>query len=82
LEPPTFNILTYKPENHTNSKPIVLVVENNLKKYYDLPRVQGIVDYMYKEDWTNKLDSFYTYTDELDKSRNQNLYEIVPELKR
>jgi len=25
LEPPTFNILTYKPENHTNSKPIVLV---------------------------------------------------------
>ena len=56
--------------------------ENNLKKYYDLPRVQGIVDYMYKEDWTNKLDSFYTYTDELDKSRNQNLYEIVPELER
>ena len=23
LEPPTFNILTYKPENHTNSKPFV-----------------------------------------------------------
>ncbi len=25
LEPPTFNILTYKPENHTNPKPFVLV---------------------------------------------------------
>ena len=25
LEPPTFNILTYKPENHINSKPFVLV---------------------------------------------------------
>jgi len=25
LEPPTFNILTYKPDNHTNSKPFVLV---------------------------------------------------------
>ena len=25
LEPPTFNILTYKPENYTNSKPFVLV---------------------------------------------------------
>ena len=25
LEPPTFNVLTYKPENHRNSKPIVLV---------------------------------------------------------
>ena len=25
LEPPTFNVLTYKPENRTNSKPIVLV---------------------------------------------------------
>lgn len=25
LEPPTFNVLTYKPENATNSKPIVLV---------------------------------------------------------
>lgn len=25
LEPPTFNILNYKPENHTNSKPFVLV---------------------------------------------------------
>ena len=25
LEPPTFNILSYKPENHTNSKPFVLV---------------------------------------------------------
>ena len=25
LEPPTFNVLTYKPENHMNSKPFVLV---------------------------------------------------------
>ncbi len=79
-----FNILNHPDYLNIRCLPKNLKeqVENNLKKYYDLPRVQGIVDYMYKEDWTNKLDSFYTYTDELDKSRNQNLYEIVPELKR
>ena len=53
-----------------------------LKPYIDLPRVQGIIDYMWKEDWSDRLDAFYDYTDKLDKSRSQNLFDIVPELRK
>ena len=79
-----FNILNHPDYLNIRCLPVELKlkVENTLKKYYDLPRVKGIVDYMFKEDWTSKLDSFYHYTNELDVSRKQNLYDIVPELKR
>ena len=78
-----FNILNHPDYLNIRCLPfeLKLKVEKTLKQYYDLPRVKGIVDYMFKEDWTNKLDSFYHYTNELDVSRKQNLYDIVPELR-
>ena len=53
-------------------------VENNQKNIMTYPESHEEVDYMYKEDWTNKLDSFYTYTHELDKSRTQNHMKLFP----
>jgi molybdenum cofactor biosynthesis enzyme MoaA len=76
-----FNILNH-PE-YLN----IRVLPNKLKQqaheqltpYVDLPKVQGIIDYMWHEDWSNRLSKFYKYTHTLDASRDENLYNIVPE---
>ena len=36
---------------------------------------------MFAEDWSSKLDQFKKYTHELDVSRKENLYELIPEFK-
>ena len=41
--------------------------------------MQGLIDYMYAEDWSKKLPEFFKYTNTLDKSRNENLFKILPE---
>ena len=76
-----FNILNH-PE-HLN----IRVLPNKLKRqaheqltpYVDLPKVQDIIDYMWHEDWSEKLPAFYKYTHTLDASRSENLYSLVPE---
>jgi organic radical activating enzyme len=56
------------------------IVKLKLEKYKDLPKVQSIIDYMYKEDWTEMLPKFKEYTAALDKSRNESLVTLVTEL--
>lgn len=53
-----------------------------LGNYVDIKKVSSVIDYMNKEDWSLNLDKFYSYTSTLDQSRNQNLYELIPELKK
>ena len=53
--------------------------ENSLQAHLDVPKMQGLLDYMYAEDWSEKLPEFFKYTNTLDKSRNENLFEIIPE---
>jgi hypothetical protein len=79
-----FNILNHPEYLNIRCLPAQLknLAQERLQQYIHLPKVQGIIDYMWKEDWSDKLDAFYDYTDKLDKSRKQNLYDIVPELKR
>ena len=79
-----FNILNHPEYLNIRCLPAQLkdLAQERLQEYTHLPKVQGIIDYMWKEDWSDKLDAFYDYTDKLDKSRKQNLYDIVPELKR
>ena len=45
----------------------------------DFP-VKRIIDYMEKESWESYLGDFFRYTDFFDKSRKQNLNDILPEL--
>ena len=42
--------------------------------------MQNIIDYMWKEDWSDKLPKFYDYTQKLDESRDEQLSTVVPEL--
>ena len=77
-----FNILNHPDYLNIRCLPTELknLAQLRLMEYRDLPKVQGIIDYMWKEDWTEKLPQFNSYTKELDQSRGQNLLDIVPEL--
>lgn len=55
-------------------------VRKKLSKYVHLEKVQGIIDYLFSEDWNDKINQFYDYTQALDKSRSQNLNDLIPEL--
>jgi len=77
-----FNILNHPEYLNIRCLPIQLknLAQIRLAQYTDLPKVQSIVDYMWKEDWSDKLPQFYEYTKKLDESRGESLSTIVPEL--
>ena len=54
--------------------------EENLKPYLLLPRMQGVIDYMWAEDWSDKIPEFNQYTKRIDASRKENIRDVVPEL--
>ena len=53
--------------------------KQSLQSHLDVPKMQGVIDYMFAEDWSNKLKDFVKYTQALDKSRNENILDIVEE---
>jgi molybdenum cofactor biosynthesis enzyme MoaA len=79
-----FNILNHPEELNIRVLPQNLKtrVEEILKPYLHIEKVEGIINYMNGEDWSNKLDQFFFYTEQLDQSRNEKLSEIIPELKK
>jgi|TARA_R110000851_G_scaffold24755_3_gene71488 MoaA/NifB/PqqE/SkfB family radical SAM enzyme len=54
-----------------------------LEKHYDLVirKKDKIADYMYKEDWSHLLPKFKNYTDTLDKSREESIYNLIEEFR-
>jgi MoaA/NifB/PqqE/SkfB family radical SAM enzyme len=76
-----FNILNHPEYLNIRVLPphLKLLAKDKLEQYTDVPKVQGIIDYMMSEDWSNKFDSFKEYTFALDKSRNENLFDLIPE---
>lgn len=78
-----FNILNHPEYLNIRCLPKELKTQANIMlcRYKHLEKVQGIIDYMYAEDWSDKLPQFYEYTAQLDKSRNENLFDIIPELR-
>ena len=76
-----FNILNHPEHLNIRVLPNRLKsrVDEQLKPYVNLPKVQDIIDYMWHEDWSEKLPAFYKYTHTLDASRSENLYSLVPE---
>lgn len=76
-----FNILNHPEELNIRVLPKNLkkIAEDKLQPYLHLEKVKGIISYMNSEDWSHKMDQFYYYTDQLDKSRNEKLTDIIPE---
>jgi sulfatase maturation enzyme AslB (radical SAM superfamily) len=56
------------------------LVAERLEPYLHIKRTQSLIDYMNAEDWNHMWENFVKYTDSLDKSRDENLSELVPEL--
>ena len=77
-----FNILDYPKFLNVRVLPDKLKkkAKESLLLFQDYFPVKKIIDYMEKESWTNYLEDFFYYTDFFDKSRNQNLSDILPEL--
>ena len=56
--------------------------EKRLQPYINRPKVKQMIDYMMSEDWYDTYwNEFVAYTNALDKSRNENILELVPEFK-
>ena len=78
------NILNHPEELNIRVLPQELKVQvtETLSKYIHIPKVQGAINYMNAENWVDKLPKFYYYTKQLDQSRDQNFYDVLPEFKK
>jgi len=79
-----FNILNHPEYLNIRCLPKELKQQahRQLLPWYHLEKTDGVVNYMMDEDWSWRLPDFYKYTHTLDKSRNENLYSIVPEFEQ
>lgn len=77
-----FNILDCPQFLNIRVLPDVLKkkVEQELLLFQDSFNVKKVINYMNKESWVNYLDDFFYYTDFFDKSRDQSLKNVLPEL--
>jgi len=55
-------------------------VNDTLCKYKHINKVQGVIDYMYAEDWSEYISELTDYTRKLDQSRKQDCTEAAPEI--
>lgn len=78
------NILNHPEELNIRVLPNELKeqVAEILSNYTHIDRVQGVIDYMNSKDESYKLEKFFYYTKQLDQSRKQNLFDILPEFKK
>lgn len=66
----------------TLPKKIKNMVIDRLQNYQNRPKVKQMIGYMMSEDWYDThWNEFVAYTNALDKSRNENILELVPEFK-
>ena len=70
-----FNIL-----NHPDWLNIRVLPQPLKIRVEEMLKIEGIVDYMNVEDWSNLLDTFFEKTHKLDVSRTENLRQLIPEL--
>jgi hypothetical protein len=55
-------------------------VVEDLQPWIDKPKVQGLINYMMDEDWSQHTEKFVEYTNWLDKSRKQDVLDVIPAL--
>jgi len=57
--------------------------EKRLQPYLNRSKVRQLIKYMWKESWYEKYwNEFVNYTNTLDKSRNENILDVVPEFEK
>ncbi len=72
--PPEFNI-------HLLPKELKELATNRLHKY-NQKEVQDIISYMHRKDSSDEFITFVKSTNNLDKKRSENLFDLVPEYKQ
>tara|TARA_Y100001963_G_scaffold93362_1_gene128498 strand:- start:314 stop:1564 length:1251 start_codon:yes stop_codon:yes gene_type:complete len=79
---PYLNILDHPDYLNVRVLPLHLkeCVAEELQTYIDKPKIKGLIKYMMDEDWSQHTERFIEYTNWLDKSRKQNILDIVPGL--
>jgi len=79
-----FNILNHPQELNIRVLPKELkeLAAERLQPYLAIEKVQGIIDYMMAEDWSGDYDKFLSYTEALDISRGENLFDLVKEFNK
>lgn len=58
------------------------IVTDKLSKYYHMPRIEGLVNYMNAVDKSKELELFLKNTAIIDKARGQNFLDLQPEFKK
>ena len=56
------------------------LAKDRLQPYVHFPRVQGIIDFMLSQDLSIHIEDFKKYTTALDKSRNESILTVIPEM--
>ncbi len=55
-------------------------IDNSVDQHYFL-KIDGVIKFMYNEDWSHLFEEFKTKTQILDKSRKLDIFSVVPEFK-
>ena len=81
---PYLNILNHPVCLNIQTLPIELkkIAEERLVDYLDWPKVKDTIAYMNSADTSNHLSEFFNYTAAIDKSRNENLLDHIPEFEK
>ena len=59
-----------------------MLAEERLVDYLDWPKVKDTIAYMNSADTSKHLTEFFDYTAAIDKSRNENLLDHIPEFEK
>ena len=81
---PYLNILNHPVCLNIQTLPLELkkLAEERLVNYLDWPKVKETIAYMNAADTSNYLTEFFDYTAAIDKSRNENLLDHIPEFEK
>tara|TARA_B100000809_G_C15053466_1_gene499781 strand:- start:1073 stop:1360 length:288 start_codon:yes stop_codon:yes gene_type:complete len=66
---------------HLLPKELKELATNRLHKY-NQKKVRDIISYMHQKDLSDRFNTFVKYTNDLDKKRSENLFDLVPEYKQ
>ena len=79
-----YNILNHPVCLNIQTLPLELkkIAEERLVDYLEWPKVKETIAYMNSADTSNYLTEFFDYTAAIDKSRNENLLDHIPEFEK
>lgn len=73
-------VLPKKMKDSITNKLMQFLQEHNKKNNVELQSILTIIKYMNSDDWSHLFVDFLKFTAHMDKTRNQNIMDIMPEL--